>query len=337
MNASPLSWRAWCDGALRTLLNFVRQNIPEAGELRSSAARNGRRAAPGDPGGSPATFVADIAEPLHSNARDLKAVDGIIDLVYDRSRIRLNRGKEALIRARLGKRMRALGLAALSDYWAYLCSSAGAEEVIRAIDALTTNFTQFLRERDHFEFMVAEALPRMLTERQKRFSIWSAACATGEEPYTIAFQLSERFPPSEGWDWSVRATDISSRVLETAQRGVYAEDRMGSLPGEWVRKYFQRGFGSCAGFWRVKAPLRQRIAFDRMNLLEDGEIEGCYEIIFCRNVMIYFDRPTQERLVNRLSGALAPGGYLFIGRAESLNGLAIPLRCLRPSIYQKPT
>jgi chemotaxis protein methyltransferase CheR len=267
---------------------------------------------------------------------DLKAVDGIIDLVYERSRIRLNRGKEALIRARLGKRMRALGLATLPEYWAYLCSPAGSEEVGRAIDALTTNFTQFLRERDHFDYMVAEALPRMLGQGQRRFSVWSAACATGEEPYTIAFQLSERFPPADGWDWTIHATDISSRVLETAQRGVYPEDRMSSLPGDWVRKFFQRGFGSCEGLWRVKAPVRQRITFERMNLLDGAESGGNFEIIFCRNVMIYFDRPTQERLANRLSRALVSGGYLFTGRAESLNGLAMPLRCLRPSIYQKP-
>ena len=272
-----------------------------------------------------------------STRREIRALDYIIALIYERSRIRMDRGKEALIRSRLGKRMRALGIPSLPDYCHYLDSPEGAGEVTRAIDALTTNFTHFMREREHFEFMVNEVLPGLLARNQKQFGIWSAACATGEEPYTIAFHLEERFPTAEGWNWRIQATDISTRALDKAVQGIYADERLECLPRGWGSRYFQRGFGACAGFCRVKRHLQERVSFRQMNLLEDQPDDGAFEIIFCRNVMIYFDRPTQERLVNRLGRALVPGGYLFTGRAESLNGLALPLRCLRPNIYQKPS
>jgi chemotaxis protein methyltransferase CheR len=183
---------------------------------------------------------------------------------------------------------------------------------------------------------VQEVLPRLLGAKQKQFGIWSAACSTGEEPYTMAFHLEERFPPSAGWDWRIRATDISTRALANAARGIYPDERLADLPRDWVRKYFQRGVGNCAGHCRVKAQLQERITFQQMNLLDGAHDDGTYEVIFCRNVMIYFDRPTQEQVVARLSRALRPGGYLFTGRSESLSGLTLPLKCLRPSIYQKP-
>ncbi len=274
--------------------------------------------------------------PRELPAGGTQALDSVISLVYERSRIRLNRSKEALVRARLGKRMRALGLETLAGYWAYLCSPEGSPETTCAIDALTTNYTRFLREADHFRFLTGEALPGLLSTGQKRFALWSAACATGEEPYTMAFQLEERFPLAEGWDWHILATDISTRALEQAAGGIYAEDRLQGLPSGWLPRYFQRGFGASAGLCRVKARLRQRILFRQENLLAQGNPDRSFEAIFCRNVMIYFDRPTQERLAGQLSRALVPGGYLFTGRAESLNGLEIPLRCLSPSIYQKP-
>jgi chemotaxis protein methyltransferase CheR len=297
------------------------------------AGRPGLRSELGLTGAGEAELAARAPGPTR---REIRALDYIIALIYERSRIRMDRGKEALIRSRLGKRMRALGIPSLPDYCQHLDSPEGAGEITRAIDALTTNFTHFLREREHFEFMVNEVLPGLLVPRQKQFSIWSAACATGEEPYTIAFHLEERFPTSDGWNWRIQATDISTRALEKAVQGVYPDERLECLPRGWGSKYFQRGFGTCAGFYRVKRHLQERISFRQMNLLEDQHDDGAFEIIFCRNVMIYFDRSTQERLANRLGRALVPGGYLFTGRAESLNGLALPLRCLRPSIYQKP-
>jgi chemotaxis protein methyltransferase CheR len=261
--------------------------------------------------------------------------DFIIKLVYDRCRIRLHDGKQQLIKARLGKRMRKLGVAGLGDYCEYLRRTGDEDELTHLIDALTTNYTQFLRERDHFEFLVQTALPSLLPKEPRPFSVWSAACSTGEEPYSLTFYLSEHYPRTAGWNWRVLATDVSTKVLATARQGVYPADRLNSVPRAWWKKYFQRGTGQWEGHCRVKPSLGECISFRQINLLGDYSIQERFEVIFCRNVMIYFDRPTQEQLVRRLGKFLVPQGYLLIGHSESLNGLDIGLRCLRPSVYQK--
>ncbi len=267
--------------------------------------------------------------------RDEAACEFIIHLVYERSRIRLHEGKHALIRARLGKRMRLLGFGCLADYCDFLQSPAGDEELTHAVDALTTNFTSFLREEDHFRFVVEQALPALLAPHQRRFHLWSAACASGEEPFSLALYLEERYPLAEGWDWRILATDISTKVLARAQAAVYAADRINGLPDGLLRRHFQRGVGDASGFYRVKDRLRERVVFRQLNLLGECDVQERFEVILCRNVMIYFDRPTQQQLVNGLARFLVPAGYLLIGHSESLNGLAVPFRCLRPSYYQK--
>ena len=177
-------------------------------------------------------------------------------------------------------------------------------------------------------------MPTLLAGR-KHFNVWSAACATGEEPYSIAFYLAERFPLVSDCNWQVLATDISTKALTQAQQGIYPEDRLGSLPPGWWRKYFQKGHRHWQGHYRIKPPLRQRVRLQQINLLGNYTFREPFEVIFCRNVMIYFDRPTQEQLVRRLHQFLVPNGYLLIGHSESLNGLNVGLRCLKPSIYQK--
>lgn len=259
----------------------------------------------------------------------------IIDLIYERCRIKLHNGKEQLIKARLGKRMRHHGISEFVDYCEYLRNQANEDEFTLVVDALTTNFTNFLRERDHFEFMVQEALPKVLDKNQRRFHIWSAASSSGEEPYTIAMYLEEHFSSLKGWDWRITGSDISTKVLAAAKRAVYAGERVEAIPAEWLRKYFQRGVGEWAGHYRVKSSLGERVTFRQLNLIEAYQHQQPFEIVFCRNVMIYFDRPTQEQLVNRLCRFLIPGGYLIIGHSESLTGLDVPLRCVRPSIYQR--
>jgi len=258
----------------------------------------------------------------------------IIDLIYERTRIRLHEGKEALILGRLGKRMRHHDLGSLGEYCEYLQTSANDEEFTLVTDALTTNHTNFLREADHFDFLIEHALPGVLARGQKRFNIWSAASSSGEEAYTMGMYLSEHFPATQGWDWRLTGSDISTKVLEKARLGIYAEDRVQTVPGEWLRRYFQKGTGQWEGHYRVKRHLAERVAFRQVNLIEDYGHAQPFEVIFCRNVMIYFDRTTQEQLVRRLCRFLVPGGYLLVGHAESLNGLNLPLRCVRPSIYQ---
>ena len=268
-------------------------------------------------------------------ANEAAAYDFIIALIYERSRIRLHDGKQALIRARLGKRMRHHGFESLTDYCDFLRTRADEDEVTQVVDALTTNFTSFLRERDHFEFLVNKALPETLGGSRRKFAVWSAACATGEEPYSIAMYLAENFPRNSGWDWRIQATDISTRALGKAQEAVYPADRLEHVPLEWQRRYFQRGHGQWEGHVRVKEALTERVRYQQINLLGQYQFGEMFDVIFCRNVMIYFDRPTQEQLVLQLARFLQPKGYLLTGHSESLNGLSVGLRCLRPSIYQK--
>jgi len=266
---------------------------------------------------------------------EAEAYDYIIDLVYERCRIRLHDGKHQLIKARLGKRMRHHGFETLGDYCEFLRHSADEAEITHVVDALTTNFTNFLREQDHFKFMVEVGLPSLLAGGLKRFRIWSAACASGEEPYSIGFYLWEHHNPLAGWDWSVLATDISTKALDRARQAIYAGDKLEAIPSDWHRKYFQRGQGSWEGHYRVKPQVAERILFRQLNLLSPYAFRDTFEIIFCRNVMIYFDRATQQQLVSQLSEHLAPRGYLITGHSESLTGISTLLRCLRPSIYQK--
>ena len=272
---------------------------------------------------------------MNTIANDAEACRYIIDLIYERTRIRLHDGKEALIAGRLGKRVRHHGLASLGEYVEYLRTRADDDEFTLVTDALTTNHTNFLREPDHFEFLVHEAVPQLRPPGRKKFSIWSSASSSGEEAYTMAMFLAEHYPAAQGWDWRITGSDISTKVLAVARRGVYSAERAEKIPRAWLTKYFQQGTGQWEGQVRVKPELAQRVSFRQVNLIETYEHPQPFDIIFCRNVMIYFDRPTQEQLVTRLCRFLVPGGYLMIGHSESLNGLNLPLRCLKASIYQR--
>ncbi len=271
---------------------------------------------------------------MQSPGTENRALRYISELVYERCRIRLDAGKQALIKARLGKHLRHHGFEDLAEYCRFLQTEADEDEFTRVVDALTTNFTFFMREPDHFRFLVETAFQEALVRGETAFRVWSAACSSGEEPYTIAFFLADCHARYPGHQWSVAASDISTHVLRKARAGIYEDDRVSSLPREWLRRYFQKGSGRWEGFYRVKRSISDRIAFRQINLTGSYAHPHVYQVIFCRNVMIYLDRPTQEQLVLRLRACLAPQGYLIIGHSESLNGLSIPLRCVRPSIYQ---
>jgi chemotaxis protein methyltransferase CheR len=259
----------------------------------------------------------------------------VSELVYRHSRIRLLGAHRALIRSRLAHRLRLRGFECLHEYCEFLRRQADDREVDEVVDALAMNFTGFLREPEHFEFMVRHAIPGLLRAGQGRFHVWSAACATGEEAYSAAFHLAEHYPLRARWDWRVYATDISAHALAHARAGVYRDDAVRGLPAGWVPRYFERGEGSAAGQFRVRDCVRQRVMFERANLVSGRRFDCEFEVILCRNVMIYFDRDTQQELVERLAGSLKHGGHLLIGQAESLSGLSTGLRYVRPSIYQK--
>ena len=261
-------------------------------------------------------------------------------LVYERSRINLGADKRELVSARLGKRLRATESASLADYCDLLRSPGAEEELAHLIDVISTNHTFFFRENAHFDFVRNRAVPEMLarqrTERWPRFNAWSAACSSGEEPYSLAITLAESLAGAN-WPWHIEATDISHRILAKAAAGIYRDDVVGKMPPATVRQYFKRGIGPQAGNSRIRPELQACVTFRQLNLLEgEPPFTEPFQIIFCRNVMIYFDRPTQEELVARLTRRLVPGGYLLVGHSESLTGIKHSLQLVCPAVYRRP-
>jgi chemotaxis protein methyltransferase CheR len=264
--------------------------------------------------------------------------DFIRSLVYERSRISLSSDKRELVSARLGKRLRATNLSSVGEYCRLLKSPGQEAELANLIDAISTNHTFFFRENAHFDFLRQTIIPEMRArsakERWPQFRVWSAACSSGEEPYSLAITLADSLGP---WPWAIEATDISHRILEKAKAGIYRSDAIDRMPKSVVQAHFQRGFGPHDGNYRTKAALRDRINFQHLNLLQgEPPFSELFHVIFCRNVMIYFDRPTQEELIGKLVRRLVPGGYLMVGHAESLTALQHSLESVRPAVYRRP-
>ena len=255
-------------------------------------------------------------------------------LAYDTAGIDLQPGKEQLVSARLSKKMRELKIKSYREYYDFVTADKSGEALISLIDALTTNHTSFFRESAHFEFLRKEILPDL--NRRDRISIWCAASSTGEEPYSIAFSVLEELGYAALPKLNLLATDISTRVLSIARKGMYLHDRFRDLPPQQLRQYLLRGEGKWAEWYQVRKEIRAAIQFERLNLMQEFNHAAAFPVIFCRNVMIYFDRPTQERVVRQLTQFLEPGGYLLIGHAESLNGIKNSLQYVRPATYRKP-
>ncbi|HJV90081.1 MAG TPA: protein-glutamate O-methyltransferase CheR [Holophagaceae bacterium] len=253
-------------------------------------------------------------------------------LLHEHTGINLGPQKQAMVRARLIKRLRAHGL---TDFDAYLRTVTGPEspEWGPFVNALTTNLTSFFREQHHFEYLVAHYAAHPAPGGKLR--VWSAGCSTGEEPYTLAMVLSSAFPD---WDVRILATDVDTNVLETARRGVYPEERVDKLEREWKRYAFLKGTGPHGGKVRVRPELQAMVDFGILNLLGKGgwPEAGCKDVIFCRNVMIYFDKPTQKELLRHFLDVLAPGGFLFVGHSEALLDASLGFQSMGGTIYRKP-
>ena len=257
-------------------------------------------------------------------------------LIYDESGISLSEQKKSLLASRLSKRLRDLDLATFSEYYAKVTEDQTREEFTQMLDLISTNKTDFFREPKHFDFLRERVIPEL--ERIKRIRIWSSACSTGEEPYTIAMTLLENVQYPAQWDFKILASDLSTRVLAKAASGTYDEERVRDVPPDIVKRHFLRGRGESAGLLKVKPHLADMIRFRRLNLMDDEfPIKSPLDLIFCRNVMIYFDRPTQETLVNKFYRYLKPGGYLLIGHSESLQWVTHPFKSIAPTIYWKET
>lgn len=263
---------------------------------------------------------------------DAESFRAFQEIAYAHAGIYLREGKAALVEARLAKRLRDLGLSSEREYLEVL-RREGADEVVLFLDAISTNFTKFFREEDHFETL-REGVAAARAAGQRRFRFWCAGCSSGEEPYTAAMVLSDVL---EGCDWRILATDISTRVLARAAAGVYGEEEVADVPAALRRRWLAAAPGDGGPRYTVDEALRRRIVFRRLNLAERPyPMKGPLDAVFCRNVMIYFDRPMREGLVREIERLLRPGAPLFVGHSETLNGIAVRLRSERPSVYRMP-
>ncbi len=260
------------------------------------------------------------------------------DLVYEKTGIFLKPEKKELLNARLGKRLRATGIDSFKEYYEFVIHDRSGDELVHLIDNVSTNFTSFFRENSHFEILKSTVLPTFVKEgrgRSKEILFWSSASSSGEEPYTMAMVVDDFVSQHPGIRYRIMATDISTRVLAQAKRGVYADERVAKVPKPLLKRYFQKGVGSSDGYVKVKEDLRRMVHFDRFNLMGDFPWREAIDVIFCRNVMIYFNRETQQELVNKFHQALTPGGYLFIGHSESISGLKHKFTQIDATAYLK--
>ena len=256
--------------------------------------------------------------------------------VYEKCGINLHEGKKELVAVRLGKRLRAGNFRSFSEYYRHVITEEGTEELVRMIDSISTNLTYFFREESHFT-RFSSVLSTMGIADAKgcpKLRIWSAGCSTGEEPYSLAISTVECLK-NQTVDVKILATDISTVVLKTATDGMYPAEKTKNIPSSLLKKYFQQGTGQWTGYHRVKKEIRDMVDFKRFNLMDTLPQSLLFDVIFCRNVMIYFDKFTQGTLVNNFFNRLSAGGYFFIGHSESLTGLTHQFKYIEPSVYRK--
>lgn len=252
-------------------------------------------------------------------------------LIYDIAGISLSEAKKPLVSGRLAKRLKHHGVERYADYFRLISERDNAAELQTAVDLLTTNETYFFREPKHFDFLRERIAPEWAGKGT--FRVWCGASSSGEEPYTIAMTLAEALG---GKSWEVFASDLSTRVLATARRGQYPMSRAESIPRELLRKYCLKGVGRHDGTFLIDRALRERVRFEQINLVKPLPRLGEFDVIFLRNVMIYFDAPTKREVVARMLPMLKPGGHFIVSHSESLNGITEALRLVSPSIYRKP-
>lgn len=260
------------------------------------------------------------------------------DLVYQECGINLHEGKRALLQARLNKRLRATNFPNYESYFQYLTSERNNDELVQFLDCISTNLTYFFREIQHFEIL-SQLLPKLVAEKKKqrdfRLRIWSAGCSTGEEPYSLAMYVLPHLDELPDCDFRILATDISTRALAVAARGVYSREKTEKVPDALRKRYFlQSPQRNGAPEYEVAPVLKRIVSYRRLNLKDPYPFKGPFDYIFCRNVMIYFDKATQENLVQKMAGYMSPGGYLFVGHSESLMGLRHPLTYVCPAVYR---
>lgn len=265
--------------------------------------------------------------------------DQIAEMARQRWGLNLTERKRQLVFNRLAKFLRASRFESIAEYLEHLESDADDDDMLVFFDLLSTNVTSFFREIQHFEYLEREfytALARgNLKLPNRRIRIWSAACSTGPEPYSLAIHATKCLPDINSWDFKILATDLSNSAIAEAEQATYPEKMIKDMDGNLVKKHFLKGKGSNAEQYQVAKHIRDLVTIRRLNLIDNWPIKGPFDIIFCRNVMIYFDKSTREKLVLRMYNILRPGGILAVGSAETLSGLETKFRTVQPSVYVK--
>ena len=265
--------------------------------------------------------------------------DRLRALIYEKAGINLGREKRTLLEIRLKRRMQSLGFGSYGEYCSHLFAAGGLEnELVPLIDVVTTNKTDFFREPGHFDYLAGRALSELATLHgaRRRALVWSAGCSSGEEPYTLAMVMNEYAESHPGFQFGILATDICSTVLDKARRGIFKAEQVAPVPLNLRRKYLMRSRDPGSDLVRVVPELRSLVEFRRLNFMDaDFGLTRPFEAIFCRNVIIYFDRATQVRILAKLIRHLVPGGYFFSGHSESLQGMDLALVPAAPSVYRK--
>lgn len=279
-----------------------------------------------------ASYAPRVAEPSRAEFQAFQ------EFIHREAGISLSDAKRALLVGRLSRRIQDLGLRTFGEYYD-LVSRPGSPELEEMLNRVTTNETRFFREPQQFDFLRTRLFPQWTAEaaaqsRSKVARVWSAACSSGEEPYSLAMELLTAFPRTSGWAIDILASDLSTRVLAKAREGVWPIERAKDIPEEYRRAYMLRGKDSEEGRMKAGAEIRSVVSFDQINLLDPPPVAQRFDLIFCRNVLIYFDAPTKAAVVNRLLARLAPGGHLFLGHAESLAGSRVAARPVGPNIYR---
>lgn len=261
------------------------------------------------------------------------------EFVFEQSGIKMPPVKKIMLQSRLQKRLRELNITCFKEYADYVFSKEGQKnEIIHMLDVVSTNKTDFFREPVHFDFLNSHVLPEYIVKNRLNYNmkVWSAGCSSGEEPYTIAITLNEFKKSNQRFDYSITATDISSQILQKAITAVYKEERIVNIPLEIKKKYFLRSKDKEQKTVRVISELRNKTNYQRLNFMSDVyNLTDSFDVIFCRNVLIYFNRETQEQVINKLCVKLKSGGYLFIGHSESILGMNLPLEQIKPTIFRR--
>lgn len=260
------------------------------------------------------------------------------NFIYVNYGIKLPISKKIMLQSRLASRLKINGMKSYAEYTKYVLSGdANESEIVHMIDLVSTNKTDFYREAAHFDFMKEVVLPKFIAgDSRQPFKIWSSASSSGEEAYTIAMVISEFIENNRKIDFEILGTDISARILEKAKLGIYPLDRVDVIPLSQKKKYLLRSKDEENPMVRIVPHLRTKARFQRLNLMDTSyNVPKDFDIIFCRNVLIYFDRETQEKVINKLCMHLKPGGYFFLGHSESISGIDVPLKPLKPTLFVK--